>query len=339
MTVAKESMGTVDWASVSAATSTDLARLVRGMSDWQTTLQTYRQSSVRALEAITRTQDSVAVVSSTVSMMPRITSIAEALAPVGRASRELAAAAQAMQRTSLWQQHFARYRAGITAHVVEVLDWASAFHRVRETLNSWPLLLHLAALRVREHILSDQGMDRGPVKMFTRRWLRLHWPATADERHALLDAVIDALLSDEWDTGGSDLVPVALRQTVRALQRSARPVWAGQINGRTIGSLDVEVATGESGGGVSLGSLVPGGHDVEGTVLAAVIEDPRLLDLRLRLGPEAWRVLELHALNGPQLTWPEAAVLAGLPPERGESVRRWISRRRSAVRGLPGIAV
>jgi len=208
-------------------------------------------------------------------------------------------------------------------------------------------LAHAVAMQVRQHILSVRGMDTKPVEDFAYRWLGLHRPARAEEREALIEAVIEALLSDDWCVDASSSYRV-LRHRVRVARQSTKPPWARKINGSLIRSLDEAIPQGADGGEVALITTLtlPSGNDVEGVVLGREF-DPYERYLSTVLSPTELATVLHYVDNHGQITWAQAALFVGHPAEKGENVRRKLKRyaqecrkrypRTQAVRANAGI--
>jgi hypothetical protein len=177
--------------------------------------------------------------------------------------------------------------------------------------------LYFAALDARETILKDpQSRSRPLVRAFARTWLRIR-----DVSDYVLDAVIDVLLSDDWHE--LDMTDDELFRHLRTLTKDQhevhRPLFDRQVNYRKIGSLSAEVST--PTGLLTWEQAVTGHHDTETTALALSWEDPRIGPLLNKLPPSGRAVVE-KLVSYPDLTWEEAAAVAGVPPEQAEATRR-----------------
>ncbi|MFD4196757.1 hypothetical protein [Amycolatopsis thermoflava] len=205
----------------------------------------------------------------------------------------------------------------------------SGFERLEQHWLLW------AAARTRHLLLTepDAAKTNAAVEDFVYRKVGVSRPARREEREAIRDAAIEVLLSSNWLAGEVaelDQTDGELRKHLRTriFRASAvyKPVWHHQIRGRWIGSLDESVLT--DAGETTLAALVRDAGDP----LAAVggpITDPRLLSLIAELNPQQRAVVVARAHHG-NVSWAEAAELAGVDTRHGESARRKV---RNLLRG------
>ncbi|MFJ8961485.1 hypothetical protein ACIRG5_19050 [Lentzea sp. NPDC102401] len=211
--------------------------------------------------------------------------------------------------------------------------WASITQSLSWRLDLWAgqqglegRLLLAVASQVREHLLSDDAGDRGPVEEFTFEWLGYARPERAQERESLLEAVIDVLLGATWPAAPAR-VRRLLRREVDATRRSTRPFWERTINGRRVISCDLPVPSLHDPDGATLISLQAGHHDVERDALdrmPGTEADPAVRWLMLELTAEEMAVV-WHYVDG-GITWRQAASLCGQDERLGESIRRKVKR-------------
>jgi hypothetical protein len=140
------------------------------------------------------------------------------------------------------------------------------------------------------------------------------------------EALIDALLSDEWPSGPDapdDNVPTLLRGLVREHHRSWQRYNEVKIHGKSITSHSIQVRT-ESGEAVAMVDLFAG-PDIAFGVEPHVALVRRALD---ELDPVEREVCLTYATCAGRRSWSQAAQLNGLPSGVGvDRVRRKIKRR------------
>jgi hypothetical protein len=174
-----------------------------------------------------------------------------------------------------------------------------------------------AALDARAAVLRG---DDGPVTQFISTWLDLR---TSPER---VEAVSAALLEEGWDAGIPDdpaYLIADLRKRTARQGRVLRPIWETQLNRRPVGMLDEPVCT-SNGTLLTAADLVPGAQSAEDLVLADELEEERLRRVLNRLKPDELLVTNVYAQRG-ELSWAEAARVAGAPDAVGERIRRKLS--------------
>ncbi|MGW5054940.1 hypothetical protein [Actinokineospora sp. NPDC004072] len=219
---------------------------------------------------------------------------------------------------TLVANRFAAFQADVVGALLRDLDLAGD----REDL---PRRLILAEARaVRAHLLSPDGMDSGPVEEFAFKWLGYARPPRAEDRQALLDAVVEVLLGEGWDSGD---VRGTLRATIDRVHQGTRPIWKRQARSRTVVSYDVMVPGPIIGSRVPLISAMPPPADVEVMAFYNLHLNPGVQFLASVLLPEEMRVVLYYAANHQQIGWTEAATLLGYPAQTGESVRRKVAYR------------
>lgn len=220
--------------------------------------------------------------------------------------------------------------------ITQTLTWQLDLWSGQQSLEGRLLLAE--ASQVRDHLLSDSACDLGPVEEFAFEWLGYARPARAQERAGLLDAVIEVLLGTSWQVTPTR-VRTMLRKKVDVTRRGTRPFWEREINGKSVISCDQLVPSRLAPEGVTLISLVAGGHDVERDALDRVAGaeiDPAVRWLMSELSAEEMSVVWCHVDGG--VTWRQAALLCGHDERMGESVRRKVKRlvrRHQAPRQAP----
>lgn len=216
--------------------------------------------------------------------------------------------------------------------ITETLTWQLDVWSDQRSLEGRVLLAE--AHQVREHLLSESAGDLGPVEEFAFEWLGYIRPARAEQRAGLLDAVIDVLLGASWQVTPAR-ARALLRRKIDVTRRGTRPFWEREINGRSVISCDLLVPSRPEPDGVTLISLLPGGHDVERDALdrvAGADVDPAVRWLTSELTAEEMAVVWCHVDGG--VTWQQAALLCEQDERMGESVRRKVKRLVCRRRGM-----
>ncbi|MFI9384346.1 hypothetical protein [Kutzneria sp. NPDC052558] len=182
-----------------------------------------------------------------------------------------------------------------------------------------------AAVELRQtYLCSDPQMSmatrNAAVAEFGGQWLGWRSPIP-DEK---LQALIDALLSDQWPseerTGDDDVLP-SLRKLIHKCHMDWRPIHKGRINRQTIVSTSVRVH-GPTGESAELIELIPAPAFEVGS-RAAVVR--RVL---AELSPIEQEICLTYADCPGRRSWKKAAQLNGQPEAFGQDrVRRKILRR------------
>lgn len=206
----------------------------------------------------------------------------------------------------------------IQEHVWSFLTgWGEVFRKGLGALRGLARAALNAALRARDAVLhgSVDELDR-----FIVDWLDL--PVTSWRR----DAVAQVLLEGEWIP--EDLVepPFGLMDDLRVLTRRAarnyKRLGDTEIGGRRLDSLDRPVLLGADS--VPLVSMVSDPRADAALAVPGGFESRELCRLVAQLKPDEQRIV--GARGAAERTWAEAAVVVGLRPEDGESVRRKCKR-------------
>jgi len=195
--------------------------------------------------------------------------------------------------------------------------WGEVFRKGLGALRGLARAALNAALRARDAVLhgSVDELDR-----FIVDWLDL--PVTSWRR----DAVAQVLLEGEWIP--EDLVepPFGLMDDLRVLTRRAarnyKRLGDTEIGGRRLDSLDRPVLLGADS--VPLVSMVSDPRADAALAVPGGFESRELCRLVAQLKPDEQRIV--GARGAAERTWAEAAVVVGLRPEDGESVRRKCKR-------------
>jgi hypothetical protein len=177
---------------------------------------------------------------------------------------------------------------------------------------------HRAALLARDAVLDG---DDEPVAWFIEDWLGMR---VTPQR---IEAVGAALLEEGWDAGvpeDPDYLITDLRRRTRRQARVLKPIWETRLNFRAVGQLDHAAAAG-NGTPLTVADLLPDPHTTEDLALASEYEQQRLALVLSRLKPDELQVTTVYARRG-DLTWAEAARLAGASDAMGERVRRKLKR-------------
>lgn len=172
-----------------------------------------------------------------------------------------------------------------------------------------------AALEARAAVLNN---DVPAVKAFARTWLGIK-KITTD----VLDTVVEVLL--EW-AGGWDVDAIEhLRSLYNTRRRRHEFQFLGEtkIQGRQIDSLNRLVGN-PDGDVVELGALLPAPEVDFG---ASTITNPRVLGFLALLDPVEQEItLARYSTHDKSITWAQAAEDCGYPAEKGNSVRRKVTR-------------
>ena len=187
-------------------------------------------------------------------------------------------------------------------------------------VDDFGLDLYTAALRARTAVLRDPD-HRRVVELFVRKHLRIRRVSVY-----LIDAVCGVLLEDEWHESSmsEEALREHLRRRARQAHQVARPITDARLRGqRFVASLDKETTSDPATGLVTVGQLSLRPYTVEDRVLDNIgsFEDPGLRWVASQLDQGALTIATIKA-EDPQLTWSDAAMLAGADPDRGEAVRR-----------------
>lgn len=200
------------------------------------------------------------------------------------------------------------------------------------TLRLWRDLAHEDASRrawarraLRAALRAKQAAMQGRMDL-VRLWI-LDWLDVRRPQWAHVQAATDALLEPGWDIGVLEAVddPDVAGDMLDILNRSTRTGTRGwrfinqtQINGRPVAMLDRPRLTPDRTDAGTLLDLVAAKPEPED--IGWGVEDPRLRHALALLNPNERAVC--IAYGGAGLTWEQAAVAAGFPPEFGETVRR-----------------
>lgn len=186
-------------------------------------------------------------------------------------------------------------------------------------------LFWMAAQLVYDHVLYDDRRDDRVIEEFAYSWLGFSRPARTEQRRALVEGVVDGLLACA-DLFDEVMPPEALKQTLRG--QAARfkavhlPVWSHQIQRQYVARLPMGGLPGASE------DIAPGPvSDLPETRVLGPEVPVRLGLLLNALTNEERRIVDRYMENLPGISWDEAAVLAGMQPRMGESVRRKIRYR------------
>lgn len=205
------------------------------------------------------------------------------------------------------------------------------------------------AARTRETLLTEpsEAKRNSAVDNFVYRRVGLSRPARREEREAIRDAAIEVLLSSDWlmdeavalEAGEDGRLRKQLGNLISRTSAGYKPVWRHQVRGRWIGSLDQLVVT--EVGETSMAAIVRDPQDSLAAVRDGGVTDPRLISLLDKLTPPQQAVLVARAHHG-DVTWTEAAELAGVARQHAEGTRRKLRRllleqeQRAALRGSAG---
>lgn len=192
--------------------------------------------------------------------------------------------------------------------------------------------MHAALTEAAEHAHAvlctdpDGHRRKTAVKEFAVHWIGVGKQAPT-RREAILEAVEDVLLSACWRSpDAADLALGArLRSRVYEEARGHRPIWENRVRGYAIDQLERPIGRSPGGELVTLAQRVPDARDPYTVLEGGLDAQRRLRAVMPLLKPEHRRVVLQHA-HEDGLTWQEAALRAGLPPEMGESARRRLGR-------------
>jgi hypothetical protein len=183
-------------------------------------------------------------------------------------------------------------------------------------------MLLMVADRARSDFLASGDLES--AASFAFDWLGYSPDRTA--RDTTLNAVVEVLLDEQWsstfdlpDAQDHDGLRKHLRYQTNVARAHWKPISAGMISGRSIGSLNLtQVLPG--GEQVELINLLPEGVGVEDQILQET--NDRGLPLRGPLSHLLPKEQQVAWLFAEGRSWPEAAVAAGLPEQTGRNVRR-----------------
>lgn len=194
------------------------------------------------------------------------------------------------------------------AQVLEAIDWRRMLDSISHWVRQAPLW---AALRAREAVLEG---DQEVVAAFIYDWLRVRPTA------GRVEAMEMALLED----GGFHLSPeqIILHLRMRAARylRGLRLMGETQLSGHPIDSLDRLVRVGDTWRPLADRVSVP---DPVPALIERLYAEQQLQTLRGWFTDQELRVIRRHH-NG--WSWAAAATAEGLPSEKGDHIRRKLSR-------------
>jgi hypothetical protein len=216
----------------------------------------------------------------------------------------------------------ADFTAASTAAAVGGLlrSWGEMAETGRGLLRNLARAAYRAAVRARRAVLDE---DEELVAWFIEDWLCM--PITP----ARIEAVSVALLDEGWDARIPEhpaFLLDDLRDRTRRHSHILKPYWETQLNHRAVGSLS-QVITAVGGAALTAADLVADPWTTEDLALARECEEQRLDLVLSQLKPGEQRIAKVWAEHS-ELTWAEAALLAGAPDPAaaGERVRRKLKR-------------
>ncbi|WP_410570503.1 hypothetical protein [Amycolatopsis sp. cmx-4-61] len=174
----------------------------------------------------------------------------------------------------------------------------------------------------------DVRRRQAAVEEFAVHWIGVG-KQTSLRRAAILEAAEDVLLSACWRAPAANGVDLTLgsrlRSQVHREARRHRPIWENQVQGHAIDQLDRVAGRGDQDESITLAERLADPRN-QYVMLEGGLDAQRRLRPVLQLLKPEHRLVVLQHAHDDGLTWQEAAVRAGLPPEAGERARRRVRR-------------